>query len=178
MPVPVIVGAVRGAAAVAKAGRKTRVIARSAERVVQSVDTSSKDESKQPPKLYGGFFWWFVLGLCVIGDILDILFLLIEAVAGATGFGLALSFVMWLADVVFDFFLNTIVIGYYVSAGGGGTVHRQIFKMLILASVSFLLEQIPVLEVLPILTLTFVLIRVVENKRRKAIAKTMAVAWQ
>jgi len=118
-------------------------------------------EAKPPPKLIGGFFWWFVFGICVVGDILDVLLLLIEGVVGLTGIGLPISFFTWLIDGLFDFFLGTVIGGYYAFAGAA------IGRVLILVSVQFALEQVPVLEVLPILTLIFVILRVIENRRRK-----------
>lgn len=120
------------------------------------------------PKLIGGFFWWFVLGICIIGDIFDIVLVAIQGIAGITGVGLPISAIVWFTDALFDFFLGTVIGGYYAFAGAA------FGRMFILTSATYALEQVPILELLPILTLIFVLLRVLENMRRKH--KTAGVA--
>jgi hypothetical protein len=139
--------------------KNKRAVREDVERAVATYE----DAPPEQPKLIGGFFWWLILGLCIILDLLDVIFSLFELALAATVIGIVVSAIIYVLDVIIDFTMNTVIGGYYSFNGA------SMARSLILLSIEFIMEQIPVIEVLPMLSVVFVLIRILENKKRKSV---------
>lgn len=91
---------------------------------------------------------------------MDILTTLIELVALVTVLGMPVSFFFHVMDAIFDSFVSALCNIYYFAADA------RMARTIALAMLGWGIEQVPFLEVLPTMTLMFVLVRVIENKER------------
>lgn len=121
----------------------------------------------EKPKLVGGFFWWFLLGIFIFLDLLDLLFTALAALIGATGLGLPIAAIIVVVDNLIDMFATFTTATYYKFTGV-----PLGFRNIALLSIGFLCEWIPVLDVLPWLSITFVATRILTNITRKGAAKS------
>jgi hypothetical protein len=109
-----------------------------------------------PPK--GGYILFFlVLGIALGEDLLDLMFLLIQglgmglsATAIGAPVGVALSFLGKFGEFLVGLIVSFTLFAYFAFIGG------RFALRLVIMSIGFIIEAIPVLGVLPFTTITFV----------------------
>ena len=140
--------------------------------------TSSAEKAEAPqPKLSGGIGFWLVAGLFVFKDLFDLILTAVQFVSSgvssataATIIGAPVS-VIGLTIVAFLIFIGWLISGtvfivqitYYYMVGV--SVGARNLAILALGAA---IEVIPVLGLLPAATITFFIIRIMENKKRSA----------
>lgn len=134
------------------------------------------------PKL-GGVFWWLLLGLMIASDIGSIVCDLI--IAGGTALtatavgsvvGIPLAIVGWVGGVFLAFNAFMFSTGYYLLNNVPLMEARKLATM----GVSAIIKLIPMVNLLPTLTISFIVVTIMENTKRKGgivgkIAQTVTV---
>ncbi len=119
---------------------------------------SGNDATEEKPKKKLGIAFFTVLCLCVIKDLLDVLFIILAAAGAglsATGVGavvgIPLTGVVMLLSFLVSLFMSFILFGYWTLRGG------NVAKNLIKQGMSSLVESIPLINILPLTTIIFVI---------------------
>lgn len=104
----------------------------------------------------GPVIFWLVAGIAIVKDIIDICVTLIDALgvaltATAVGavVGVPLAFFAEVIDKVAGMFIDFTLVAYFGYIGGGFALR------LVIMSIGAILDAIPVMEVLPLTTLSF-----------------------
>ncbi|MDO8520790.1 MAG: hypothetical protein Q7S52_01615 [bacterium] len=125
-------------------------------------------ESAGLPKL-GGVAWWLMLGLMIGSDIGSVLCgLLVTAGIGLSAalvtapIGIPLAVVGWAAGVLVSFNAFMFSMGYYLF----NKVPLMGARKLATMGVSAIIELIPMVSMLPMLTIAFLIITITENMKR------------
>ena len=125
-------------------------------------------ESEGLPKL-GGVAWWLLLGLMILSDIGSVISnLLVTAGIGLAGavvtapIGIPLVVVGWIAGVLISFNAFMFSMGYYLF----NEVPLMGVRKLATMGVSAIIELIPWVNILPMLTISFLIITITENVKR------------
>lgn len=118
-----------------------------------------------PPEKLGGVFFWMVAGLCAAKDLIDLPFALIELGLSATVIGIPMTILMAIASAILAVTIWIIQHAYFMTHGG---LHLSAkIKRLVLMLVAIPLEIGPFLQILPMMTVMFVVIAWLENTIRK-----------
>ena len=154
-------------------------IPRSASPHFQRGGGATPEQTVQALKKLGGFFWWFLLGFMVMCDLIGILGSAIVSLgmaAAAAGtvatFGLASALVLpvgfsvaavgWLLGVFFTFNAFILSTGFYRV----NNVPILEARKLATIGLSVIIEAVPYANILPMITISFVLITLMENAKR------------
>ena len=143
----------------------------------RGVGTTPKPEEENKPKKLGGVYWWLLLGLMIMSDIGSVFCqLLVTAglgIAGSTGIitlgiGAALGFGIaaagWAAGALVSFNAFMFAMGYYFF----NKVSLMGARKLATIGASAIIELLPLIGLLPMLTISFLVITFVENAKRGA----------
>lgn len=129
-----------------------------------------------PPKLIGGVFFWLILGLTLTDDLIDIVFSAIQLLFTAAVITIPLGIVIWILSIMISGTMFIIIHVFFMAQGG---LHSSAqLKRLAAWFFAISCEMIPVLQLLPTVSIMFVLIVWLENKIRKSslLAHAMAIS--
>jgi len=136
-----------------------------------ATNNNDNGQEQEPELALDGGIFIAILILTVMKDFLDIVMLAIQGVSTATVIGVGLAavgqFVIWLATGLLAL---TIAILFYIKFGASDRMFmRQIKRMII----PLLVEMIPVLEGLPMLTVSIIIFYILDkNKTVRQISQT------
>jgi hypothetical protein len=112
--------------------------------------------------LVGGFDFWFVAGIVFVKDMFDIGFAVVGTAVGLTGVGLVITFMLFFINFILNLFLYVLMITFFITTGISFNT-----KKIATLSTSLIMEQVPLLNCLPLGTLSFFMIRFIENSERR-----------
>ena len=146
--------------------------------VLRGVEQSIKNSPAVRNTVRGGVvLFWFVAGLAVGKDILDILSVVLDAIGlglsatvVAAPIGIPLAFFSEILDKIAGLLYDFIMVTYFAFIGG------RLSARIVVVSVGAIIDAIPVLDVLPLTTLTFFLAFALGKKMNSAIQSKTASA--
>lgn len=125
--------------------------------------------SASPKKKLNLLFFFLVLGLAFIKDIIDLVCMgLIALGMGLTAtllgavVGIPIAVVAWIISFIFGLFINFTITAYFFSTGQG------VGRRLAIQSVGFIIELVPYVNLLPLTTITFLIASLTGNVMRAA----------
>ncbi len=121
--------------------------------------------SGPPPKKLGGVLWWMTLGVCILDDASDFVFVAIKLAFTAAIVTIPLAIFFWILGIGITMAVFILTHVYFLTHSG---LHMKAqIKRIVIRIIAFFIECIPILELLPMSTVMFVLISALENTIRK-----------
>lgn len=120
----------------------------------------AENQAQTRPPL-GGFFWWFILGVLLLKDLLDLVFALVGFLLATTGIGTVITTILTIIGGIVAFIAASIQVIYF--AVNGVPIFRLAGKM----SVQAFAEVVPFANLLPMTSLIFIYTTIRENMKRK-----------
>ncbi len=134
---------------------------------VNQTEYSSPDQEAgaSPPEKLGGVLWWMTLGVCILDDASDFMFFAMKLAFTAAIVTIPLAIFFWILGIGITLAVFILTHVYFYTHGG---LHMKAqIKRIVIRVVAFFIESFPVLELLPMTTVMFVLISILENAIRK-----------